>query len=111
MEPLNDKELKEMLSQWAAPGAPANLRGRIPLKPESPWRWFLTGSIRVPVPLGIAAVVILAVWLFTNRTVPTPVAQPPGSITLGDFQAVQQLEPRVIDRNDERTPHENPQNK
>src|SRR6187399_753650 len=108
MDPLNDEELNQLLSRWKSPGAPADLRDRIPLRPGSPWRWFLTGSIRVPVPLGVAVVVILMVWLFANRTPPAPIAQPPGSITLGDFQAVRQLEPRVIDSN-ERIPDENQQ--
>ena len=111
MEPLNDKELNRLLRQWEAPRAPADLRKRIGHLPGSRWLWFLTGSIRVPVPVGIAAAVILALWIWVSSTPPAPIAQPPGSITLGDFQAVQQLEPRIVGSNSERKTNENQQQK
>ena len=106
MEPLDDNELNQLLREWDAPAAPANLRERIPLRPESRWRWLLTGSIRIPVPVGVAAVVALAIWLSVGRTPPTPVAQPASSITLADFQPVLQLEPRIVGSENEKVKHE-----
>ena len=55
MEPLDDKELNELLRRWEAPVTPPTLRNRIPQRPSSRWRWFLTGTIRIPVPVGLAA--------------------------------------------------------
>jgi len=110
MEPLDEKELNELLRRWDAPKAPSSLQARVLPRPVSRWRWFLTGSIRIPVPIGVVAVLILAVWVLAGRTPQaTPVAQPPNSITLGDFQAVQQLEPRIIGNDNERKTDENQQ--
>ena len=53
MEPLNDEQLKEVLREWRAPEAPAHLEARIFASPRPIplWRWLLTGSIRIPVPV------------------------------------------------------------
>lgn len=96
MEPLDEKELSQLLRQWDAPQAPQSLQQRVRPRPASPWRWLLTGSIRIPVPLGVAAVVVVVIWLLAGTTPTAPVAQPPASITLSDFQAVQQLEPTIL---------------
>jgi hypothetical protein len=65
MEPLNDplteEELNEYLRVWQAPDAPMGLKP--PGAPRVPWwRWLVSGSIRVPVPAGLLAVVIVALW-------------------------------------------------
>jgi hypothetical protein len=131
MEPLNDKELSQILEQWKAPGAPPNLempeqRGpkaarsayegwwRVPLTRTThslcvPLRrtthslcaWFVTGSIRIPVPIGVAILIALLLWVYSReaaRPVATPAAKP---ISLSDFQPVKQLQPRVIGRANE----------
>ena len=119
MEPLNDKELSQILEQWKAPGAPPNLemtlempRQREPKAPRSAyegsvghqyrkWRWFLTGSIRIPVPVGVAILIALLLWVYSReaaKPVATPAAKP---VSLGDFQPVKQLQPRVIGRANE----------
>ena len=107
MEPLDEKELSQLLRQWDAPQAPQSLQERVLPRPVSPWRWLLTGSIRIPAPLGIAAVLVLALWVLANRTPPTPVAQPPSSISLGDFHAVQRLEPTIVENGNEVKTDEN----
>ena len=95
MEPLDEKELNSLLREWKAPAAPATLRGRVALRPVSWPRWFLTGTIRVPVPVGVLAVLVLFVLLWSGRSAPAPVVQPASSITLTDFQPVRQLEPVI----------------
>lgn len=80
MEPLDDKELNQLLRKWDAPAAPANMR--IPASPpsQSPWRWLWAGRIHVPVPAGAAIVFgVLAFWIYSNRAVPSSVATPAGN--------------------------------
>jgi hypothetical protein len=120
MEPLNDKELSQILEQWKAPGAPPNLempRQREPKAARSAyegwWRvpstrtthslfaWFVNGSIRIPVPVGVAILIALLLWVYSReaaKPVATPAAKP---VSLGDFQPVKQLQPRVIGRANE----------
>jgi hypothetical protein len=105
MEPLDEKELNQLLRRWDAPNAPPGLRDRV-LPRRSGWRWVLTGSIRIPVPLGIAAVVILAIWIFSSRMAPRPVEQPAGSPTLADFQPVPWLEPKIVGKTNENSESE-----
>jgi hypothetical protein len=95
MQPIDDHELNALLKQWEAPPAPASLQppreDRLPL-----WRWLLTGSIRIPVPAGLAAMLILAVsvyWAIAARQV---ASHPVGTVTLADFEPVKQLQPRII---------------
>src|SRR6187399_211776 len=81
MEPLNDKELNQLLRQWEAPAAPANLR--IPVGPSrrSVWKWLLSGSIPVPVPVGLALVIVTAtVLIYSNRPVPAALSPASGSV-------------------------------
>jgi hypothetical protein len=68
-------------------------------QPSQWWQWLTKGTIRVPVPVGIAAVLALAAFLYFFRTGERPTAaQPAKSVSLADFQPVKQLEPRVIGR-------------
>ena len=67
MEPLDDEELSELLRQWTAPPAPASLGRRIRSRRVPWWRWLLTGTVRIPVPVGLAAVVLAAVWFYLRR--------------------------------------------
>ena len=100
MEPLNDRELKEYLRNWQAPNAPPGLEGRIFAKPGMPWwRWLLTGSVRVPVPAGILALLLLAFIAYSSFSSRK-------AVTLSDFQPVKQLEPRVIQSANDRSVYE-----
>lgn len=93
MEPLNDDELNRILREWKAP-APPSLREKI--APQQPWwRWLLTGSVRVPVPVGIAALAALAAALYWSSVKPAEI--PPNSPqTLADFEPVKKLEPKIV---------------
>jgi hypothetical protein len=96
MEPLDDRELDKLLQQWQAPLAPPSLRAKVL------WQGLATGTIRVPVPVGIAAVLALAAFLYFFRTTERPTAaQPAKSVSLADFQPVKQLEPRVVGKANE----------
>ncbi|HZI51993.1 MAG TPA: hypothetical protein VFE29_09230 [Terriglobia bacterium] len=107
MEPLDDKELNELLQRWKAPGAPASLRKRLAPKSPSLWHWLLKGSIRIPVPVGLVAIVLLALWILAGEKTSPPMAQPGGSMNLADFQPVRQLEPRIVGRAEESKNDEN----
>lgn len=97
MEPLNDDELDDLLSQWRVPPAPETLDGRLLLQRKRLpwWRWLLSGTITVPVPVGLAGFALLMGLLFaiTHRQEAHPPSRP---MTLADFQPVKQLKPRIV---------------
>ena len=96
MEPLDENELKQLLSKWEAPPAQATLQGRVFPAQKSWWLWLLTGSVRVPVPVALAAAVLVGLWIHYSRpAAPTRGAQPT-SVSLADFQPVRQLQPVVV---------------
>ena len=98
MEPLNDRELNRLLEQWRAPAAPPSLARRVLPRHTSWWQWLYRGTIRVPAPVGLALLALLAALLFVRP--PVRVARPPTqpTVSLSDFQPVGQLQPRLIGR-------------
>lgn len=105
MEPLDDQELSALLRKWEAPAAPASLSAKVLPQQASGarhwWQWIITGSVRIPVPVGLAVLLAMAALLYFG-TQRRPVAvQPARSVSLSDFQPVKQLEPRVIGRANE----------
>ena len=91
MEPLNNDELNQLLRRWEAPEPPAGLGAGLPGR--SRWNWLLRGSIRVPVPLLAAAMLLLVVFSVVSRLrVPTPA----DTINFAEFQPVEELEPRIL---------------
>ena len=101
MEPLDDRELHQLLQQWQAPDAPLHLRP--PSRPTRQpwWRWFMTGTIRIPVPVGLAlAAGLAAVWMLSmaqrEPVVGTPPSVDQSVVSLADFQPVQEVELRVV---------------
>jgi hypothetical protein len=95
MEPLNDNELNEFLAQWEAPPAPTALKP--PREPRPEWfDWLIRGSIRVPVPAGLLAIVILVVSVYWAVWARQAIDRPARTVTLSDFQPVKQLQPRII---------------
>ena len=112
MEPFDDHELSEILGAWKAPAPPGTLRDRVlprrqpatptvPAKParQALWRWLLTGTIRIPVPVGVAALIVLAFWMYARvPNTPTAIPQVPQSapVTLADFQPVARLQPKIV---------------
>jgi hypothetical protein len=95
MEPLDENGLKQLLRKWEAPPAPATLKERL-FPQKSWWRWLFTGSIRVPVPVALGVVVLLALWIQLSRPAYTPSVAQPGTLSLADFQPVRQLQPVVV---------------
>jgi hypothetical protein len=97
MEPLNDQELDELLKQWAAPPAPETLAKRMRHRQRGAWwRWLLSGSIRVPVPLALAlggVFALMLVFIIAARNPEEKFVRPPHSAV---FQPVKRLEPRII---------------
>lgn len=95
MEPSDDLDLRQVLREWKAPGAPATLRDRV-LPPRQGWlRWLFTGTIRIPVPVGAAAALLAGLWLYANAPGLWPANDAP-VVSLADFQPVARLEPVVI---------------
>jgi hypothetical protein len=95
MEPTDDQKLSELLREWHAPDAPPSLDARVLGKRERWWSFLLTGSIRVPVPVGIAigAILLLMVAALLRQRAAAPVASP---VSLVDFRPVDDLNVRVI---------------
>ncbi len=96
MEPLDDNELNELLRKWEAPIAPPTLKQRLFPPQKSWWRWLFTGSVRVPVPVALAAVVLVGLWIHYSRPATPPRVVQPASVSLADFQPVRQLQPVVV---------------
>jgi len=65
---MEERELDRVLREWKAPDAPPHLRP--PRARGSRLRWLITGSIRVPVPAAIVAVLLAALWVASARTEP-----------------------------------------
>jgi len=81
------------------PGRPKSLDERVLGLRRPWWTFLLTGSIRIPVPVGLAIAGILLAMagaLFRERTA-APVA---ASVSLVEFRPVSDLHVRVIHRND-----------
>ena len=58
---MDDRELNRLLREWTAPDAPASLRP--PRARRSRLRWLVSGTIPVPVPAVLAALVLVAAWV------------------------------------------------
>ena len=95
MQLLNDDELNNLLGKWDAPPAPPSLSATVAraVRRRTWARWLLTGSIRVPVPIFVALLVVI-VWMSGYRGHPNPPT--PTTVTLADFQPVQRIEPTIV---------------
>jgi hypothetical protein len=96
MEPLNDEQLKEILREWRVSDAPAYLEERVFAPPRPWWRWLLTGSVRIPIPALVLALIALAAVFYSLRKPATPAG-------ISNFQPVKQLNIRIVRSNYE--PH------
>ncbi|SRR5258706_10640332 len=93
MEPLNDDELRGLLVHWRAPEAPPSLAAKVLAPKTQWWRWLLTGSIRIPAPIGILAAVAIA-WILLQAQWPSkPSVQ---EVNFANFQPVKELKPRIL---------------
>lgn len=74
---MDDQELNRLLREWRAPDAPPDLRA--PRAPASWLRWLVSGSIRVPVPAALTALLVGVAWIgwMQAETKPSPVASAP----------------------------------
>jgi hypothetical protein len=98
MEPLNDRELDELLGRWRAPEAPESLNRRVLARRDAWWRWLLTGSVRVPVPLTIAVAGVLAA-LVLMAVMRSPSKEPVRSPEQVALHPVKRIELRIIRSN------------
>jgi hypothetical protein len=131
MDPLDDARLNEVLGTWHAPDAPPTLRDRVlaregragddtrgtahaPVAAQDAAAsveatfgvghallWLLTGSIRIPVPLGLAAAIVAAVWIYVATADRQPsstdeAAEADPVVSLADFEPVERVEPRIV---------------
>jgi hypothetical protein len=87
MEPLNDDELNQLLGQWEAPAKPRSLRQKVFPGRPSVWRRLWTGSFRVPIPVAIAAALVIVFWLQYSSTSSSAPA------SLAGFEPVRRLDP------------------
>lgn len=70
---MDDRELSELLREWRAPDAPPALR---PRRAHGSWRrWLVTGTIRVPVPVALTALLLVALLIGMTRPGPPPTPQ------------------------------------
>ena len=105
---MDDRELNQLLREWKAPDAPPHLApprhpspaGRRSVRGGRWWVWLLTGNIRIPVPVGIAAALLASLWLYTSESRRAPASEPsPASqpvVSLADFEPVAAVEVRVV---------------
>ena len=71
---MDDQELNALLREWKAPDSPPGLRP--PRVRRSPLRWLIGGTIPVPVPAALAALVLAALWIAAPLTAPAPQPEP-----------------------------------
>jgi hypothetical protein len=95
MEPADDPKLSSLLREWQAPNAPQSLDARVLGPRRKWWSFLLTGSIRVPIPVGLAFAAILVVMAaaLLRQTTPAPAPSP---VSLIDFRPPDDLNVRVI---------------
>jgi hypothetical protein len=94
MDPVDDPKLSELLKEWQVPGAPRSLDARV-LRRDRWWSFLLTGSIRVPVPVGLLIAAMLLVMAVAVVRRPAE-KQPQSSVNLVEFRPVDDPHVRVI---------------
>lgn len=95
MESTDDPKLSGLLKEWQVPGAPRSLDARVLALRERWWSCLLTGSIRVPVPVGVAIAAILLVMGVALVQQPTA-KRADSPVSLVDFRPVDDTHVRVI---------------
>ena len=102
MEPLDDRELNNLLREWAAPPAPSRLRDGLFPTNAPWWQRFWRAQIRIPVPLAVCLVLLLlaGLWQFAKPR-PAPLSQSADIVTFRELQPVKELKPRIIRRQHE----------
>ena len=67
---MDDQELNQLLREWKAPNAPPDMRPR--RARGSRLRWLVSGTLLVPVPVALAALLLIALWTAATRLGPMP---------------------------------------
>jgi hypothetical protein len=99
---MDDPQLRKVLREWKVEDAPRCLDGRVLGVRKPWWRFLITGSMRVPVPVALvfaAVFVMMGVALTRPRSVPVTPAAPPGdssTVDLAGFRPVQSVQIRII---------------
>lgn len=99
MENDDDPKLRELLREWRVPGAPRSLDERVMGLRKPRWTALFTGSIRIPVPVGLAtaaALLVMGSALLKQRPEAERTAP---SVNLVDFRPVKDVNVRVIRAN------------
>jgi hypothetical protein len=98
-----DGELHRILQSWTAPVVPEGMDERILAahrgRRARPWWRFFTASVRVPLPVAVALVLLLTVLtavVVMRPAVPAPAASSP-EVT-GPVQAARGTEPSLVTR-------------
>jgi hypothetical protein len=97
---MDDEDLKDALREWHAPGVPADLEARIWAAKNASAKgprllWLLTGSVRIPVPALVLALIVVAALFYSARR---PAPQAAKQTGLAGFQPVHALNLRVVGR-------------
>lgn len=115
-DPEKDRELAPLLHEWSVPALPDSLDERVlrsfrERRPRfSLWRRFLTGSVRVPLPVALALLLLgLAVWMARVPAPPQDASESPEparnalaigrelpSASLAGFRPVQEINVTVL---------------
>ncbi len=80
---MDDGELNRLLREWKAPGAPPHLRPR--RGHGSRLRWLVAGTLRIPVPVALAAMLLVALWIASTRLGPVSAPDAPGPRQSGEL--------------------------
>lgn len=97
----NDKDpLDEFLGQWKVPDTPAHLKGAVGKNyrrrfAQHGWRWFLRGSLQIPIPFALAGVVagvLLAFAVIRNEHAARSHAQAPVGVQSQSAAGIQKIE-------------------
>ena len=80
---MDDRELNRLLHEWTAPNAPHDLRP--PRAHASRLQWLVSGTLRVPVPVALAALLLVALWIASTRLVPVSAPDTSGPRRSGEL--------------------------
>ena len=80
---MDDRELNRLLHEWTAPDAPPDLRP--PRAHASRLRWLVSGTLRVPVPVALAALLLVALWVASTRLGPVSAPDTSGPRRSGEL--------------------------
>jgi hypothetical protein len=100
VEPEDDPQLRSLLKEWDVPGSPLSLNARILRRRWVGWRFFITSSIRIPVPVGVVVAIVVvglaAVVVQDHHKVPPKPDAMAGNVSLKDFRPVENANVRII---------------